>query len=279
MINKDDSKEIRWSWFEHLISLKIAELIVEENKIISEELSFKNKLIGAYILVHPKTRQVYVGSTDDLYERRYKHFWHIKRNNHRNRKIREAFISTPSNTVYFFIFPTVTREQSFDIEQKFIDSYIDNPKCLNIALDSRMSGKGIKFSEERKKQISSIVKEKWRDPFHKKLKSDITKAYFSIPDNKAKMIANAKIFGSNPIFKEKQRITAIKQWSDLEARKRKSEEVKQYALLNGNKVIINDVIYPHVTEAARLLNINKDILRYRIKNKSDKYSEYKNFIN
>lgn len=281
MLDNLDSQKKRWDWFEHLISLKIGELITQENKIINEELTFKNKLIGTYILIHSKTRQIYIGSTDDLYERRYKHLWHIKRKDHRNRKVQEAFLLVPSEQIYFFIFPTKTREESFDLEQKFLNSYYDNPKCLNIASDARLCGNDRIYTDEQRKNISETVKKQWKNPEYKKLKSRITKAYLSIPENKAKMIKNLKISTNKIEYKNSQSKKAIIQWSDPELRRKKSEEVKKYLSNPINKqksidsrkhlikpISINNVIYSSRKEAASKLNLSIVTVTKHILNKN-----------
>lgn len=122
----------------------------------------------------------------------------------------------------------MSREEAYDIEQKFLDATVENEKSLNIASDARLSGKGVKRSLELRKRISDSVKKIWANPNHRELKSKLAKEYMANPDNRKRMIERVTFACNTEEFKSRQAEIANQQWSDPEARKRKSEEVKKY---------------------------------------------------
>jgi hypothetical protein len=218
----------RWKWFEKLITLRLAEKISEGTVFTNEELTADSSLVGAYIFVHPKTKEVYIGSTKNLYERKYKHFWHIERGDHRNVKVNKAYSENKTDKIYFFTWITNDLEKAKDLEQKFLDSYFDNPKCLNIAPDARLSGKNVKRSKELRERISLRVKENWKDPNYRALKSRLAKEYANKPSVRKALKERSIEAINRPGAKEHLRNKANEQWNDPEARLKKSEEVKRY---------------------------------------------------
>ena len=218
----------KFEWFNKIITLKIAAETCRVDPCEEDRFLSSYKCSGAYVIVHPLTRQVYVGSTENLATRKYKHLWHIKNGTHRNSKIKEAFQRNPVENVFFFIWPTNTRDEAYDIEQQFLDASINSDKSLNIASNARLNGKDVVRSPELRKRISKAVKEKWQDPNHRELKSRLAKEYMANSENKQRMIERVTEVCNRPEFKAKQAEIANQQWSDPEARKRKSEEVKKY---------------------------------------------------
>lgn len=274
-------------WFNKIITFKIAAALVKTDSSEDDNLLLGSKVPGAYVIVHPETRQFYVGSTDDLAVRKYKHLWHISNGTHRNAKIKEAFQNVSAKNVFFFIWPTQSRKEAYDIEQKFLDATVENEKSLNIASDARLSGKGVKRSLELRKRISDSVKKIWTNPNHRELKSKLAKEYMANPDNRKRMIERVTFACNTEEFKSRQAEIANQQWSDPEARKRKSEEVKKYFQNPANKekykasrqhlsdaVSIDGQIFSSMSEAGRYYGIHRSMVRARVQSKKWKDWKY-----
>lgn len=213
-----------YKWLENLVQLKIAEWSSREDDF--DGLSIETALPGAYLLVHPVTREIYAGSTGHLYNRRYNHLWRIKQGNHRNWRVREAFLRNPTDVVHFFFWVTGTRADAYELEQKFLDAYIGHPKSLNIASDAVVAGRGVRRSAEFRELIRQKSLEIWQRPGHRELKSELAKQYASDPEVRKRLAEQSRTALQNPHVIETLRNKANQQWSDPEARRKKSEEVK-----------------------------------------------------
>jgi group I intron endonuclease len=264
--------------FRKLIVFKIAAALSMAAPYENEELIPGKQIPGAYALVNPKSMQIYIGSTDDLYGRKYKHLWHIERGDHRNEKVREAFRNQPVGQIFFFTWPTNTRDQAFDLEQKFLDMFFGDPRCLNLAPNAR-SVAGSKRSEEQKEAIRKLTLEQWENPEFREKQSQSLKKYFSDPENRKRSSEIAIKAAADPELRDKLRDLANTQWADPEARARKAEEVRKYHADPENrrkflearkhlirKVVVDGVVYSTMREAAASLKVNRNVIAKRIKN-------------
>jgi len=223
--------------------------------------------IGAYLILHHKTNMLYVGSTDGLYGRRHEHLTRLKTNTHSNGNLQKAYDDDKEISFYVIQF-TDSEEDALDIEQSFLDSYFTTGILFNINPNARSSA-GVKRTEEQKLVISKTVTEVWKDPEHRKLKSNLMVKYYSNPENLAKHIERAKVFGSDPDFIAKQKANADLQWSDQNVRDKKAEEVsaiwsnpeRNVNLLAAHKarrkqVSVDGVIYASHEDVAKVYNIS-----------------------
>lgn len=268
-----DNNKPTLKWFQKLIALKFAELKTQEMPI----LNFDNTSCGVYVLIHGNTKHFYIGSTHDLYKRKYKHLWHIKRKDHRNTNINKIFTDFPTTNIHFLYWITKTKEEALDIEQRFLDAAHRHNKCLNISSDARKSFKDIIMTETSKKLMIKNLKKAWENPELRLKQSLSLKKYFSDPNNINKLRDSVNKVVQKPEFKLKQSINSIKQWSDPEARRKKSEEKKalwrdpekrkkQLLLYTSRrkKVSINNVIYNNLSEASDKINLSVPSILYRI---------------
>lgn len=265
-------------WFEKLLRLKLAEAVSNGNLFSNPELSPDVEQPGAYVLIHPQTRHLYVGSTDDLYERKYKHRWHIERGDHRNLKVRQHYAENPTDQIWFLTWFTKTRDDAYDLEQKFLDHSWGGEKSLNISPDARTSNKGVLLSDERKDEIRQKVTELWKDPEYRERMSKAAKKHFADPENRARMAERVKLANTRPAFRASQAEKANVQWADPDARSRKSEEVKAYLSVPANRakmlesrrhlfkqVSAEGVVYPSIKAAGRHFGISDSSVMKRIR--------------
>lgn len=126
--------------------------------------------VGFYIFINFETKEFYVGS-GQLYFRESDHYFKLRSGTHKNKDLQHAY---NFNKHFEFLFQeTNTREEAFDIEQLYLDTYKDSPLMLNKAPDARLGKNsgwvqtetaneknrqahlGKKASEETKKLLSA----------------------------------------------------------------------------------------------------------------------------
>lgn len=119
-------------------------------------------MIGVYAIKHSVTGKYYIGSSISLRKRRERHFRDLRKGIHDNYLLQEDFNEYGLEYIEFFMieeFPddSMTKEQLLDIEQKWIDYYMEKDICYNINPNARdCTGKTHK--EETKRKISEANK-------------------------------------------------------------------------------------------------------------------------
>lgn len=150
---------------------------------------------AAYVLIHKTTSGLYVGSTEDLYSRMAQHQTALRANQHKNKNLQNAFNVDKYFDVEFI--KTDTREQALNIEQQTIDTLKTTGRLLNIALDSRLAGKGVRKSEQTKEIIRQC-----------------TIQQFSTPESRTRHGDISRNLWKDPIYRDKQRVGAASQDKD-----------------------------------------------------------------
>lgn len=98
----------------------------------------------------------YYGQAANLAKRRTTHLWHLKTNSHHNPYMQNCF-----NKYMLFNFEIIEEVQDTSLiderEQYYIDLYIDEVDCMNLARHSDVSGRGRIVSEETKARIGAAT--------------------------------------------------------------------------------------------------------------------------
>lgn len=128
----------------------------EPIKAVTPSSHGKSKTVGTYLLEHVPTGNVYVGSTQDLYYRVNAHFNALKRNDHRNENLTEAWMTEPDFKVRMFAQPSLKEARA--AEQRALDKLMEQGKALNIATDVNASRKGVIASPELREKLSNAHK-------------------------------------------------------------------------------------------------------------------------
>jgi len=89
------------------------------------------KTPGAYALYFPDTKHIYFGSSSNLYKTRIKHLYHLLGNQHHHKELQEVFNESENRAFMFFYVEVNNRQEALELEQKFLDDYIDHPKLIN----------------------------------------------------------------------------------------------------------------------------------------------------
>lgn len=82
-----------------------------------------NKKCGVYLLECIANGRIYVGSTTDLYTRKFLHFSQLRKNKHRIKELLSDFQKFgEKNFVYKVFLQTETLEEAIIVEQKVFDN-------------------------------------------------------------------------------------------------------------------------------------------------------------
>lgn len=109
---------------------------------------------ATYIVREMYSGNVYVGSSEKVYDRIARHKWHILRKQHSNSKFTELLQQTHIKNFDLIVIFTETREEAYDLEQYFVNMYKDTGLLINIAEDVRLPMRGCKLTEEHRQKIS-----------------------------------------------------------------------------------------------------------------------------
>jgi hypothetical protein len=114
--------------------------------------NWKVVLAGAYLIHHPATGKMYVGSTNNLYRRRREHQSDLNLGNHHNGPLLAAF--TESSEIEFYAIITEDGAGAQEIEQNFLIQYFGSDLLFNLSPDAEVAFKGLSHSIETKSKIS-----------------------------------------------------------------------------------------------------------------------------
>jgi group I intron endonuclease len=106
----------------------------------------EHKTPVVYLITHPESNSVYVGSTNDIQRRQREHNKCLRKGNHPNPKLQEAF--NRNAVIEYEVIPTATRDEAYAMEQKLMDDYRAGGNLLNISPVANNSIPGWKQPEE-----------------------------------------------------------------------------------------------------------------------------------
>ena len=180
---------------------------------------------ATYLIIDNTTNQAYVGSSQNVRRRIYKHNDCLKNNNHPNENLQQAF--NAGHKLEVIVTETESKDTALDLEQSILDECFDSGMLLNIAKDARYSNKGIIPSQETRDKISKSNKGRIFTDEHKQKLHDAH-------------------IGKNINVKQREALI-------LGASQRKKS------------VVINSQQFPSVKNAAEVLNLNEETVRRRLK--------------
>lgn len=134
-------------------------------------MSWKNSKSGLYKILNKENGKFYIGSSNDLDERKCSHFSDLRGGRHGNIHMQRVYNKTP-DVFEFIILEEILEENLLIEEQKLLNENWDGGKnCYNISKNASSPMLGLKHSEETKQAISIFFKNKPKKPFtteHKK---------------------------------------------------------------------------------------------------------------
>lgn len=131
---------------------------------------------GVYQLKNKVTGKVYFGSTKNLYNRKLKHFWMLRQNNHTNSNIRKDCQKYGAEVFEFEILAYVPEDELLEYEQVLLNLDV---KKYNTCLVAG-SPEGVTRSEETKRKLSEINRgeknPRWGKTLSEETKRKLSKA-------------------------------------------------------------------------------------------------------
>lgn len=194
------------------------------------------KQIGAYIVTHAPTGYYYIGSTGDFIARAAHHKHRLDAGKHANHKLQSIF--TAREDLEFEFFPTTTREEAYQEEQKLLDKCFADRFCCNTTPSATNSTIGVITREMRLYAVS-----------------------------------RASLMNVGRTYSEARR----KNMSAAQQGSIKSDETKAAISLSKSRAIeINGVRYLSIAVASATLGINANTIRTRLRKCSqDGTNEYR----
>lgn len=119
--------------------------------------------IGVYKIENSKNHKVYIGSSGNLYERQWVHFWQLKRGFHPNQHLQAAYNKYGKEVFRFDVLETVSEDNLIKREQFWMDSFLaQNRELYNTTLIANRTVNIL--SPESKMKISQTLKSKGIKP-------------------------------------------------------------------------------------------------------------------
>lgn len=204
---------------------------------------------GIYEILNLANGKRYLGSSTDLTRRQIDHFRKLENQTHDNIHLQRSYNKHGNDSFRFIVVEYTEEDNRFDREQHYLDTL--NPKYLyNIskkAYGARLFGEDNGFYG---KTHSDETKEKLRQINMGKRPSEKTKA----------LLREVQRGEKNGNYGNK--------WSD--------EMKLKASIQQGIPIIIEGIEYTSARAAARILNIEKGRILYRLKSQSFENYQYKN---
>lgn len=205
------------------------------------------------------TDKTYIGSTVNNYGRFITHTSALARGEHFNKKFQEAYNESPYFEIEFIRVPEHRKGEDTikvirEYEQLLIDEFKDKSKLLNIATDTLATQRGYVPSQETRDKISrSLMGRPVSEETRRKHALDAT-------GRKMSEEAKAKIREKSL---EPERIAIA-----IENAKKATEAIRV-------PVMIGEVKFPSIKEAADSVDVCASSLRKRINSSNPLFAEYK----
>lgn len=127
--------------------------------------SVLGKKTGIYAILNRINNRIYVGSTTRSFNKRYSNHMSSFRQKTNSPFLQRDYDLAPQNFL-MYILETIgdNKTDILNYEQKWLDFLFDGQnKCYNITPTAGNTA-GIKFSDDRKANLSSKIKDRYRDP-------------------------------------------------------------------------------------------------------------------
>ena len=105
---------------------------------------------GIYTIINHSNGKLYIGSTNNLYNRYHNHFSTLKRNLHFNKFMQNSFNKHGLENFEFIVIEKCKEEDLIEREQHYLDVIMPDYNIRKLAERNT----GIIFSEERRRKIS-----------------------------------------------------------------------------------------------------------------------------
>ena len=191
---------------------------------------------GVYI-IRFRSGHFYIGSTNDFPRRKSQHLWEFRSGRHTQKL--QALYTTPEDLQWDWI-ACNTREHALDVEARYIERYLNDPLCCN-TLDRNNVGS---FLIEARAGLTM---------------SDETKAKIGAGNR-------GKVYSAET--REKMSLSAMGKLHTPEAKAKIAEA-------NGQKVMIDGIVYNSFNEAGRILGVLSVTVAQRCRSPKARFASWK----
>ena len=116
---------------------------------------FLMKKCGIYIITNLQNGKRYIGSSKNLYERLYKHFYDLENNKHSNTYLQNSWDKYGGESFIYGILEFVEENYQYNIEQYYID-------CIKPEYNIEQDVVNNTKTKETKNKISNTLKERYK---------------------------------------------------------------------------------------------------------------------
>jgi predicted GIY-YIG superfamily endonuclease len=132
------------SWCDHLLALGVAAAMSSGDPFGYGALSPNSPKAGAYIILLADRSALYIGSTENLYQRRTAHITTLRNGTHKTNKLLERYVASNDKRFFFFTYETANKDTALALEQNLLDRFRLHPLLTNRAMDAKRSALGLK---------------------------------------------------------------------------------------------------------------------------------------
>jgi group I intron endonuclease len=210
----------------------------------------------AYILHHPESDKVYIGSSGNFHARHLKHKRYIRNKTHHCKEL--LSLCEDSDWIEFYVKPFNTRQEALDEEQRLLNQYFGKEYILNTAPNARTQ-EGLRHSPEaiakmtatrnRPEMIEASRQRMLGKPNTEEQKRKISESL------KGRVISQKNREVTSALFKGVARTDDVK------------KNIKAGILEKIDPVYCDGKVFESVAEAARQLGVGHSTVLYRIGSK------------
>jgi len=138
------------------------------------------KISGIYRIVCVANGDYYYGSSADIQTRWVNHKRKLNNLTHENKRIQHTWNKYGALMFRMEICEFVSKDDLFEVENKYLKEHIGKPHCMNISADAYSPSRGRKLgplSEETKKKISKARTGQSNGPFSEETKQKMKETW------------------------------------------------------------------------------------------------------
>lgn len=218
-------------------------------------------IVGYYVITHKVTKEFYIGSSNHVERRLWRHRNELERGVHVNRRLQQAF--THWDDFYVYVMETHDLEEAREEEQSLLDWHLGTPWCCNASASSTNGLAGVRgivsretrihnlrkaIEQNRGRPLSDSHRAKIGDGNRGKVRTDELREHFS------------KVHSGRAHTDEAKR-----KISEGNIGKTRTDEHKRIiSAVKSRPVSIEGVIYPSLKTASKAMNISDVTMRKRL---------------
>lgn len=141
-----------------MVLLKFMIIFVSNKEIMNIEFNLKGKC-GVYIIFNTLNGKRYIGSSKDLYNRLYDHFYNLKLQTHHNRHLQAAYNKYGESNFLYCVLEFCEESLQYIVEQNYISFMCPEYNKSEYVI----ANTGREVNEETKNKISTTLKEHYKN--------------------------------------------------------------------------------------------------------------------